>query len=609
VHPGLTALVTGVAVVALSAPSPVISAPGVRRELPTPLILERAVARGDLDRATADLYLAYAYTTPGRLPPAYRSPAAWDGTPWLLELRRRVRRMAPGADRAAVRSALEGGALRTCDDATATMNTVDTAHFRIFHDGIEPGLTIGDYQAVLETSWGVEVDAFGWAAPPPGPEPLYPVVVTNLAPGLYGFVNGEFVVGNNPNTPWNDGDAISTCMALRDEYDGFPSGPLASLQSTAAHELNHSIQFGYGALDFGPGEPDTAFYEGGATWMEDEVFDGSNDNYGYLWPDFTDDMGQYQDNSPLADPYSYWVVFRAMTEPHGVGPGGGGEQIMQDFWELTSRNAASNLDALDNALRNRGSTLPDAYHTAAIALKFNRACGGGYAPPHCLEEGPAYLNAAGPTPLHRQISSVGGSVGGSVLDNYALHWVGIPTGAAVQVRLRNQSPNGGRLKASVACDTGSGIRIKAFPHQAGPDETVTVKNFDAAGCQTAAAVITNVEQTAANPNTSAARPYRLTVAPPAERSKTTLRVKVRPGEIVAKGKLKPPHPGKKIRVTLSERDGNRWDKVATDKAPLRRGRKYRAEFDRPDASRCRVEARFGGDLDHKPSKRTKTFSC
>jgi hypothetical protein len=292
-----------------------------------------------------------------------------------------------------------------------------------------------------------------------------------------------------------------------------------------------------------------------------------------------------------------------------VGVGGSGEQIMQHFWELTSQNAASNLDALDDSLRNRGSTLPDAYHAAAIALKFNRPCGGGYVPPHCLEEGPAYVNAAGPTPLHRQIPSIPGSVGGTVLDNYALNWVGIPTGSAMQVRLRNQSANGGKLKASVACDTGSGLRIKAFPQQAGPGEIVAVKNFDAAGCQTAAAVITNVEQTAANPNTSAARPYQLTVAPPVEPSRTTLRVKVRPAGIVAKGKLEPPHPGKKIRVTLSERDGNRWDKVDTERAPLRRGRRYRAKFDRPDASRCRVEARFLGDLDHKPSKRVKTVSC
>ena len=605
-RPGLTALVTGTAVVALTAPSPVLSVPGARRELPTPLVLERAVARGELDRATADLYLALSLTPDYRkVPAAFRSDVPWEGTPWLLRLRDRVAEMPRGPRRAAVRHAL--APTDNCDGVTGPMTT-DSAQFHIHHSPLT-NPPIANYATSLDAAWAKQVDAFGWAAPPLS-GPKYLVGVAPLG-ALFGFVNptGFARGGNNPNTPWNDGDAETSCMALNSDFSLFPpTSPQQALDSTTAHEFNHSIQFGYGAL-LGANVPDAAFYEGGATWMEDEVFDGADDNYQYLWPDFTDDMGQYQDNSPLADPYSYWVVLRAMTEPYGAGSAGGGEQIMESFWELTSRNAASNLDALDDALRNRGSTLPDAYHAAAIALKFNRPCGGGYAPPHCLEEGPAYVNAAGPTPLHRQISSIPGSVGGGVLDNYALNWVGIPAGSAMQVRLRNQSANGGKLKASVACDTGSGLRIKAFPQQAGPGETVTVKTFDAAGCQAAAAVITNVEQTAANPNTSAARPYRLTVAPPAEPSKTTLRVKVRPGEIVAKGKLKPSHPGKKIRVTLSERDGNRWDKIDTERAALRHGRKYRAEFDRPDASRCRVEARFGGDLDHKPSKRTKTVSC
>jgi hypothetical protein len=605
VRPGLTSLVAGVAVVALTAPSPVLSAPAVRRELPTPLILERAVARGELDRATADLYLALSLTTDYRkVPAAFRSDVPWEGTPWLLRLGERVAEMPRGPRRATIRQAL--APTDSCDGVTGP--TRDTSHFHIHHPQVT-NPPIANYATSLEAAWSKEVDAFGWAAPPfSGAK--YLVGVAPLG-SVFGFVSptGSPPGGNNPNTPWDEADSETSCMVLNSDYSAFdPSTSQQALDSTTAHEFNHSIQFGYGAL-LGPNEPDAAFFEGGATWMEDEVFDNADDNYRYLWPDFTDDMGQYRNNSTLQNPYSYWVVFRAMTEPHGVGIGGGGEQIMQDFWELTSQNAASNLDALDDALRNRGSTLPDAYHTAAIALKFNRPCGGGYAPPHCLEEGPAYVNAAGPTPLHGQIFSIPGSVGGSVLDNYALNWIGIPTGSAMQVRLRNQSANGGKLKATVACDTGSGLRIKAFPQLAGPDEAVAVQNFDAAGCQNAAAVITNVEQTAANPSTSAARPYQLTVAPPAEPSKTTLRVKVRPGEIVAKGKLKPPHPGEKMRVTLFERDGKRWDKVGTKRAPLRRGRKYQARFDRSDASRCRVEARFLGDLDHKPSKRVKTVPC
>ena len=74
-------------------------------------------------------------------------------------------------------------------------------------------------------------------------------------------------------------------MVLNRDYSGFPSTPQASLDSTTAHEFNHSIQFGYGALA-GANVPDDVFVEGGATWMEDEVHDAADDNYNYLWPGF-----------------------------------------------------------------------------------------------------------------------------------------------------------------------------------------------------------------------------------------------------------------------------------------------------------------------------------
>jgi hypothetical protein len=566
--------------------------------------LERAVARGELDRSTADLYLAYALTQPDRVPARYQATAPWDGTPWLLELRDRLRSMPRGPERAAVREAM--GPADTCSLATGPMS-MDTDHFHIHHPAVTDP-PIANYATSLEAAWSAEVNSFGWAAPPL-PAGKYLVVVAPLGP-VFGFVSSTGTVGDNPNTPWNEGDAETSCMVLNSNYSTFPpSTAQQALDATTAHEFNHSIQFGYGALDGGPNEPDYNFVEGMATWMEDEVFDGANDNYNYLWPDFTDDMGQYRDDDPLANPYAYWVVWRAMVERYGTGGAGGGEDVVQSFWELTSKNQASNLDALSQALGARGTTLADAYLDAGIALKFNHPCGGGYAAPHCLEEGPAYVAAAGSTPLHGQIGAIGGSVSGSLLDNYALNWIGLPSSAPFQARLRNGSGNGGKLKAGVACDTGTALRVKGFPAQAGPGETVVLKRFETSGCQSAAAVVTNVAQTDPNPSTSAGRPYQLTVAPPAKKTKTTLHVRVGPQEIVATGRLKPRHPGERMRVTLFERDGKRWDRVKRERPRLQRGRRYRAEFDRPVASRCRIEARFRGDLDHLPSHRTKTFGC
>jgi hypothetical protein len=122
-------------------------------------------------------------------------------------------------------------------------------------------------------------------------------------------------------------------------------------------------------------------------------------------------------------------------------------------------------------------------------------------------------------------------------------------------------------------------------------------------------VVANVAQTAANPSSSESRPFQLTVAPPAKATKTTLRVQRSPDEVAAKGRLSPPSPGDRMRVRLFERDGGRWDHVASERPRLLRGRRYRAEFDRPEAARCRIEARFPGDVDHLPSQREKTFAC
>jgi hypothetical protein len=486
------------------------------RALSTPELLERAVERGRLNRATADLYLAHAFSDHRKLPDRFVSDVPWDGTLPLLRLRERVKGMPPGPARAAIRDAL---ALGSCGGATGGSSTVTTPHFFIEYGATEGGLTISEYAASLEASWVTEVDAFGWAAPPlPSTTPTpnrYHVVIANLGSGLYGFVSpsGTYAgfVGNNPNTSWNDVDAYASCMGLNQDYSGFPSPPQASLDATTAHEFNHSIQFGLGALT-GTNSADDVFVEGGATWMEDEVFDGANDNYFYLWPNFTRSMGEYTDS-----PYPYWVVFRALTERYGASVSGGGEQVMQDFWEAVSQSTPSiDLDALNAALVNKGTTLAVAYHAAAVALKFNQVCGPSLAYPYCLEEGPAYVALNGSTPVQGSIGSIGGSFSGSVRDNFALNWVTLPSSGAYDVTLENTSP-AGQLRGTVACSNGGGLSLFALPAVAGTGTSTTLVGFDPAGAGCSSppvAVITNQSQTAPNPPSSIQRSYDLSTAAP-----------------------------------------------------------------------------------------------
>ena len=139
--------------------------------------------------------------------------------------------------------------------------------------------------------WSTEVTSFGWAAPPRNPaEPAtggrYPVRITRLGTSLYGYVTATRTIGNNPHTTWADRDAMASCMVLNQNFTTFPGTPKTAMHATTAHEFNHSLQFGYGALS-GPTNVKEVWVEGGATWMEDEVFDHSNDNYNYLWPDLT----------------------------------------------------------------------------------------------------------------------------------------------------------------------------------------------------------------------------------------------------------------------------------------------------------------------------------
>jgi hypothetical protein len=494
------------------------AAPALAQGRPaTPELIQRAEDAGQLGRSRADLFRAYAIAAPERLPAAFRSDAPWDGTLTLLQVRRDLPKLRE-AERKQIQALLAAAPSNaSCDTESSTQaNVHDTTHFHITYDGVDAGLSVGQYATSLEQGWQTEVDSFGWAAPPVAPTPApgnrYHVRIDSLGPGLYGFVSpvGTHAgfVGNNPATSWNDVDAYASCMVLNRDYSGFPSTPQASLDSTTAHEFNHSIQFGYGGL-VGANTPDDVFVEGGATWMEDEVQDEADDNYHYLWPAFRDSMGDYDNPSP----YPYWITFRGLTERYGTGSPGGSEQVMQDFWELTSQNAESNQDAIAAAVAARGTTLADAFHAYAVAVKFNRACGGGYVYPYCFEEGPGYVSAEGATIVHDTIASVGGSGTSSVEDNYSLAWVALPASSGeYNVTLGNNSNQGGQLRGTVACDTGSELRLSPLPDVAGNGGSTTLVGFDPVGCASRVLVVTNESQTAANPSNSASRNFTVKTA-------------------------------------------------------------------------------------------------
>ena len=503
--------------------------------LSTPQLIERAVRTGEIDRATGWLYLAYSVGPDWELvPDRYIGDVPWYGTFPIMRIQRALERMEPGPERTAIETALYGdtsahpgpGGIGTdrCLAFTAPALTRFTDHYYIEYNPatIGGGVDIEDYVASLETTWVREIDEFGWAAPPlyppnPAPDGKYHVRIEPLGPLLYGFVTNVGThagqAGDNPNTPWTEPDAQASCMTHNSNYEPFPGTTQNALDATSAHEFDHSINYGIGALS-GPNDPDLNFSEGGATWKEDEVFDESNDNYNYLWPDFDDDMGEHEGNE-----YAYWIVWRGMVERYGTGVAGGGEQVMQNYWEITSQNEAPvQLDAMNQALTAAGTNLPDAYHAFAVAVRFLRACGGEYVYPYCLEEGPAYKDFAGPPPSQGTIAAVGDSFSGAIPDNYALDWVVLPTtGGPYDITLQNTS-DGGAFRGTVACDTGTRIEVHSIPGilgggaSTGGGAAASVHGFDPTGCAEVFAVLTNQFQTSPDPEESTERNYTLTTS-------------------------------------------------------------------------------------------------
>ena len=293
-----------------------------------------------------------------------------------------------------------------------------------------------------------------------------------------------------------------SCMVLNQNYGPFPGSPLDALRATVAHEFNHSIQFGYGALT-GFGNVGNIFIEGGATWMEDEVFDSANDNYNFLWPSLNAPMGRY-----LPPPYDYWVVFRAMTERFGVGTKTGGEAIMQTFWEQISKGKSTNLAALNRGFKAKGSSLAEAYHDAAVALRFRRNC---VATPrrYCLEEGPAYPAGFG-SPNDHANATPGSPVNRPLANNFALNYVGLPSNGPIDVTVSHR--NGvGVFRASIACRIGEQVDVTPMG-KASANADATAINYPAAQCDRASVVISNVKMTSPSPQAVTLSRYRVTVA-------------------------------------------------------------------------------------------------
>jgi hypothetical protein len=170
--------------------------------------------------------------------------------------------------------------------------------------------------AVLERTWSVEVGRLGYRRPlkdgSRGGNSKFDVYLKDVGDeGYYGYCAPE---RSSPDNRW----VKSGYCVLDDDFarSQFDAKPLDSLKVTAAHEFFHAVQFAY---DYGE---DGWLMEATATWMEENVADGVNDNRQYLrygqvaQPSGSLDVFKGQSGF---DQYGNWAFFSYLATRFGPG--------------------------------------------------------------------------------------------------------------------------------------------------------------------------------------------------------------------------------------------------------------------------------------------------
>lgn len=245
-------------------------------------------------------------------------------------------------------------ARKTCDDDMCVHYVTTTA------DKPRNRAWVDTTLRVMRRVWDREVGRLGYQRPPSdgtrGGDGRFDVYLKDLGKhGLFGYCAPEKKV------PGQRAVASGYCVLDNDfARSQFDRDPLDSLKVTAAHEFFHAIQFGYDYTE------DPWLLESTATWMEEQVADGVNDNRSFL------PFGQVRSpGSPLDEfttsglnQYGNWPFWDYLSTRFG-------RSIVKQVWERAAADGRSSGDystqALRRVLRSRGG-LPRVFAAYAGAL-------------------------------------------------------------------------------------------------------------------------------------------------------------------------------------------------------------------------------------------------
>jgi hypothetical protein len=353
--------------------------------------LSRALASGRISPAKEALLRAQALFRPARVAAVYgpvAPPAGRDGTMILRDLVLRLdslspadRKVAhgilarPGTDAATVPGAWEDGedphspecGANVCVHWAAPGNDAPPAtdaDLNTYPDWVDAAL------ATSEHVWDAEVIAMGYRAPRSdlsspghGPDGKLDIYISNLGnDDLYGYCTSDDPALNTPGTF----TASAYCVVDNNYTEAIFRNhtPIQNLKVTLAHEFFHAVQFAY---DIGE---DTWLMEGTATWMEDQVYDGINDNRQYLQSSQLKYPWVPLDHSArCCFQYGSWIWFRFLSETMGAG-------VIQKIWDRADAAAGGPDDYSTQAVRRvlaaHGTTFRKKFASFAVWNKISR---------------------------------------------------------------------------------------------------------------------------------------------------------------------------------------------------------------------------------------------
>ena len=289
-----------------------------------------------------------------------------------------------------------------------------------------------------------QLDSFSYTEPPSdswypanadnGGSSHYDVYIRNLESNVYGYVAPENFAqagnfGDNEHSSTTELNALTSYMALRNNYSGFPGTEEESIKVTAAHEFHHSIQSGYDGFEA------QWLMEATAVAMEEQTYDEINDCYQYLPSWFNAPHKSLDEQSDHW--YGSFIYFQYIYEHLG------GYLTLKNIWNKSILNDSYYGDyshrAISLALSGEGSSFPDVLNNMVVAnrvMSSNNNAGS-----FSYEEAESYPVNSGPATFTEITYSAGTdqTVTSTNLNRFASQYTLLTTSDPVIASLTNTS--------------------------------------------------------------------------------------------------------------------------------------------------------------------------